>query len=149
MKRAGSRSDLRRLQLALVVLAVPNLVTGVWALVWPSSWYADFPGKGLGWVMVFGDYNEHLIQDIGGAYLAFGSLLLYTALRPSRSLIRGALLGFLVFAVPHFLIHVFVREELSTAGYFGTLMSLGLGIALALWALTMNRKMAESGPAPG
>jgi len=149
MKRAGSRSDLRRLQLALVVLAVPNLVTGVWALVWPSSWYADFPGKGLGWVMVFGDYNEHLIQDIGSAYLAFGSLLLYTAWRPSRSLIRGALLGFLVFAVPHFLIHVFVREELSTAGYFGTLMSLGLGIALALWALTMNRKMAESGPAPG
>lgn len=141
--KTGSRGNLSKLRLALVALAVPNLVTGVWALVGPRSWYDDFPGRALGWVTVFGDYNEHFIQDIGGAYLAFGSLLFYAAVRPSGSLVRGALFGFLVFAVPHFLIHVFVREELSTAGYIGTLMPLAAGIALAVWVLKLNRKCSS------
>jgi len=122
-----------RIRLALVVLAVPNLVTGLWALLVPRSWYDDFPGSGLGWVAAFGEYNEHFVQDIGGAYLGFGVLLAWAAWRTTMSLARGAAIGYLVFAVPHLLIHVFVRETLSTSGYVGTLAPLTFSVALAAW----------------
>lgn len=65
----------RRLRFGLIFMAVPNLLTGAWAMFFPRSWYEDFPAKGLGWVAAFGPYNEHFVQDIGGAYLAFGVLL--------------------------------------------------------------------------
>src|SRR5687767_2743975 len=106
-----------RLRLALALLAGPNLLTGMWAMFVPRSWYEDFPGSGLGWVAAFGSYNEHFIQDIGGAYLGFGALLAWAAVRPTASLVRGAALGYLLFAGPHFVIHVFVRESLDTTGY--------------------------------
>lgn len=87
----------------------------------------------LGWVAAFGRYNEHFIQDIGGAYLGFGMLLAWAAWRTTRSLARGAAIGYLVFAVPHLLIHIFVRETLSTSGYVGTIMPLAFSVALAAW----------------
>lgn len=130
------------IRVALWVLAVPNLVTGLWALVVPSSWYDDFPGSGLGWVSAFGAYNEHFIQDIGGAYLAFGGLLAYAAMRPTASLVRGAAIGYLLFALPHFVIHVFVRETLSTAGYVGTLAPLAFSVALATWVAVQAPKVS-------
>ncbi|MBW3536664.1 MAG: hypothetical protein KY395_02700 [Actinobacteria bacterium] len=133
-------------RLALVVLAVPNLLTGLWALLTPRSWYEDFPGTDLGWVSAFGDYNEHFIQDIGGAYLAFGVLLAYAAARPTPSLARGAAIGFLFFAGPHFVIHVFVRESLSTAGYVGTLVPLGFSVLLALWVAAQAWRLTAPEP---
>ena len=133
-------------RLALVLLAVPNLLTGFWGLLMPRSWYEDFPGSGLGWVSAFGNYNEHFIQDIGGAYLAFGVLLAYAAARPTPSLARGAAIGFLFFAGPHFVIHVFVRESLSTAGYVGTILPLAFSVALALWVLFQAWHLTPSEP---
>jgi hypothetical protein len=134
----------RTLRLGLVVLGVPNLVTGAWALFFPRSWYLDFPGRDLGWIAAFGDYNEHFIQDIGSAYLAFGTLLLSAAALFNRRAAQVALIGFLVFAMPHFLVHVFVREDLSTRGYLGTLALLGIAIVLALWLLVLSQRVGTS-----
>ena len=128
-------AHLRNIRFALVVLAVPNVVTGLWALFAPHSWYDDFPGSGLGWVAAFGTYNEHFIQDIGGAYLGFGVLLAWAAWRTTESLARGAAIGYLVFALPHLLIHMFVRESLSISGYVGTLAPLVFSVALAAWVV--------------
>lgn len=127
------KSPVSRVRIALAFVAVSNVVTGLWALFAPHSWYADFPGRGLGWVSAFGAYNEHFIQDIGGAYLGFGALFAYATLRPTSSLARGAVIGYLVFSVPHFLIHVFVRETLDTTGYLGTLAPLAFSIAVVAW----------------
>ena len=124
-----------RIRLALVILAIPNLVTGLWALFVPRSWYEDFPGTDLGWVTAFGEYNEHFIQDIGSAYLAFGALFAWAAWRTTASLTRGAAIGYLVFAVPHLLIHIFVRETLSTSGYVGTIAPLAFSVLLAAWVM--------------
>lgn len=127
------QSAVSRIRFALVLLAVPNLVTGAWAMFVPRSWYEDFPGSGLGWVSTFGAYNEHFIQDIGGAYLGFGALLLLAARQPSASFVRGAAIGYLIFSLPHLAIHIFVREGLDTTGYLGTIAPLVFSVALAGW----------------
>lgn len=138
------RDDVRRARFGLALLAIPNLITALWALVIPNSWYEDFPGRGLGWVSAFGAYNEHFIQDIGGAYLGFGALLLYAAVRPTRSLVRGATIGYLLFAGPHLAIHLFVRENLSTAGYLGTIAPLIVSVALAAWVAWRASSLEDS-----
>ena len=122
-----------RVRVVLVLLAVPNLMTAAWALFVPQSWYDDFPGRGLGWVQAFGAYNEHFIQDIGSAYLGFGMLFAYAAFRPTASLVRGSAFAYLFFTVPHLLIHIFVRETLTTMGYIGTITPLAFSAVLAGW----------------
>lgn len=129
------------MQIGLAVIGVPNVIIGAWALFAPRSWYADFPAIGRGWVSAFGAFNEHFIQDIGDAYLGFGVVLLFAALRPSYLLVRGAVLGFLVFAVPHFLVHVFVRESLSANGYIGTLVPQAFAIGVAVWLLVASARL--------
>jgi hypothetical protein len=134
----------KRLRLGLAILALANLQTGAWALFAPRSWYDDFPGRGLGWIAAFGEYNEHFIQDIGNAYLAFGAVVLWAAIVLHKEAITAALLGVLVFTVPHFAIHLFVREGLSTNGYVGTLAFLTIAIALSGWLLSLSRKLTST-----
>lgn len=133
-----------RLRTVLVVLALPNLSTGFWALFGPRSWYDDFPGRALGWIAAFGEYNEHFIQDIGSAYLGFGAAFLVAAIVLNRSAAQVAAIAYLVFATPHLLIHIFVRETLTTVGYLGTLGFLGIGIVLSLWVLNATRTAAPA-----
>lgn len=132
-----------QMRIGLAILGIPNLIVGGWALFAPRSWYEDFPATGRGWVAVFGAYNEHFIQDIGTAYLGFGTLLVFACFRPSYLLVRGALLAFLVFAVPHLLIHVFVRESLSTTGYVGTLAPQVLAVAVAGWLMIRSASLRD------
>jgi hypothetical protein len=132
-----------RVRVGLVVIGIPNVIVGAWALFAPRSWYDDFPAIGQGWVAAFGAFNQHFVQDIGDAYLGFGSLLLFAALRPSYFLVRGALLGFLVFAVPHFLVHVFVRESLSTNAYIGTLAPQAFAIGVAVWLIVASAPLPK------
>ncbi len=132
-----------RVRVGLAVIGTPNVIVGVWALFAPQSWYDDFPALGQGWVAAFGAFNEHFIQDIGDAYLGFGVLLLFAALRPSYFLVRGAVLGFLVFAVPHFLVHIFVRESLSTNGYIGTLAPQAFAIGVAVWLIVASARLPK------
>lgn len=132
-----------RVRVGLAIIGIPNVIVGAWALFAPQSWYDDFPAAGQGWVAAFGAFNEHFIQDIGDAYLGFGVLLLFAAMRPSFLLVRGALLGFLVFAVPHFVVHIFVRESLSTSGYIGTLAPQAFAIGVAVWLMVASTKLPK------
>jgi len=136
-------SAAKRARVGLLILGVPNLIVGAWALFAPRSWYDDFPAVGQGWVAAFGAFNRHFVQDIGDAYLGFGALLLFAALRLTYSLVRGALLGFLVFAGPHFLVHVFVRESLSTAAYIGTLAPQVFAIGVAIWLIVVSASLSK------
>jgi len=131
------------IRLAFLILAIPTLITGVWALFAPGSWYGDFPGTNLGWVQAFGPYNEHFVQDIGGAYLGFGGLLLFAAARFTPVLGQGAAIGYLIFAIPHLVVHVFVRSGLSTSAYAGTIAPLAFSVGLATWVGFESRR-AES-----
>lgn len=53
----------------LLYLAVTALV-GMWAALWPRSFYDDFPWPGHPWVALLGAYNEHLVRDFGAMNLA-------------------------------------------------------------------------------
>ncbi len=141
---AGLRTDAtRRVRFGLGLIGIPNVIVGAWALFAPQSWYDDFPAIGQGWVAAFGAFNRHFVQDIGDAYLGFGALLLFAALRPSYFLVRGALLGFLVFAVPHLFIHIFVRESLSTNAYIGTLAPQAFAVGVALWLIVVSARLPK------
>ncbi len=44
---------------------MPVAATGLWALLAPASFAADYPGLGLRWVAGDGLANEHLTRDMG------------------------------------------------------------------------------------
>lgn len=93
-------------RLALLLLALNGLWIGTWAQFAPASFYASFPGNGFTWVSVDGPYNEHLIRDVGGLYLAIAVLAFITLLRPTLSLLRATALATLVYQVPHGVYHL-------------------------------------------
>ena len=103
------------LRAGLLLAAVPPLLIGVWASLDPAGFFAGFPGLGLHWVDLLPPYNEHLVRDTGGLYLAQAAVLAAAAARPGRSLVRAALISNLVFAVPHFVFHLWHLAEIGRA----------------------------------
>ena len=92
-------------RLGLLALAVPQLITGIWAVFDPSGWYKDFPGFGPSLVASEPPYNGHLATDAGAGFLATGVILLLGAAWGHRREITLALVGYLAFAVPHAVFH--------------------------------------------
>lgn len=92
---------------------------------------------------LFGDYNEHFVQDLGSGYLGLGAVLVWAAALLRRELVQGALIGFLVFNVPHFLIHLIEPGKLDRAGYLVTNGALGFGILVALWVWRLNQRLLD------
>ncbi len=93
-------------RLGLVAVAVPQLVTGLWAVLDPSGWYEDFPGLGASWVAADGPYNGHLATDAGAGFLATAVVLLLAAAWGHRREVTLALITYLVMAVPHLTYHL-------------------------------------------
>ena len=52
-----------------------QVADGIYALFFPRSFYGDFP-LGRGWVEALPAYNEHLVRDVGGLFLATGAVLI-------------------------------------------------------------------------
>ena len=57
-------------RVVLVVWAAASVQLGIWATFAPRSFYEKFPGFGHHWVSMAGPYDEHLVRDVGGLYLA-------------------------------------------------------------------------------
>ena len=115
----------RWLRGALLVLAVPNLLTGLWAVFAPHHWYDTFPGWSPHLVAAHPPFNEHLATDAGAGLLATGLLVLIAAIRFRRDVVVTAVAGYLALAVPHAIFHLvnpapraamsFGQNALSTA----------------------------------
>ena len=65
------------------VLSVTPPFVGAWAPAAPSSFYADFPFPGRHWVRLLGPYNEHLVRDVGGLYLALLVITVWAIAKPA------------------------------------------------------------------
>jgi hypothetical protein len=78
-----SRRRTRLVRAGLLALGVNDAVVGVWALLFPHSFFTDYPA-GLGWVGVLGPFDEHLARDVGGLFLGFAVLLFTAMVNPSR-----------------------------------------------------------------
>ena len=113
----------------LALLAISAAYVGGWALFAPSYFYRSFPGFGLHWVDVDGPYNEHLVRDVGGLYLALLVVSAFALLPTATSHLRhiaGA--AWAVFSAPHLGYHLAHLDALtsSNAVLEATLLSLTL-----------------------
>lgn len=133
----------RRVRIGLVVLAVPTVITGLWSILAPASWYSDY-GHGIAPPSAFGHYNEHFVQDLGSGYLGIGAVLVVAAIWLHHETVQAALIGFLAFSVPHFVIHLVEGGELSRSGYLLTNGALALGIVVALWVWRLNDRRTRT-----
>lgn len=89
------------LRIGLGVLALMELVLGVWTSFFPESFYRDVPTVDL-----TPPYSEHLFRDFGGATLGLAIVLGAAAIWPSTRLVIIALLAYLAFSAPHLVFHL-------------------------------------------
>ena len=121
-------------------MAAVAAYVGCWATFAPQSFYDSFPGGGRHWVAMDGPFNEHLVRDVGGLYLALLVLSVGVALRPAPGVVRLTGLVWLAFSVPHLAYHtahlgMFSRSDqvLNVVGLGGAVV-LGLVLCLPLRA---------------
>lgn len=116
----------------LVVLALSGVVVGSWALVAPQSFYDSFPGFGRHWVAPSGPFNEHLVTDVGAAYLALtAAAVLALAWSDLRSC-RLAGVVWAVFSTPHLYFHARHLDGLPTFDAVAQLTSLAGTLVIAV-----------------
>lgn len=88
------------LRIGLALLALMELVLGLWTSLFPRSFYDDVPTVDL-----TPPYSEHLFRDFGGATLGLAIVLGAAAVWPQTRWVIVALLAYLAFAVPHLAFH--------------------------------------------
>ncbi len=139
-------------RLALVALAVPSIVTGLWAVVSPQGWFEDFPGFDPRLVAAEPPFNEHLASDAGAGLLASGLVLLVAAVLADGRSIRLGLIANATFVVPHSLWHTFNPSAPLTDGQ--NLQNAGLllcnaAAAIALYVVVSRQeRTTPAEPAP-
>lgn len=114
----------------LVALALPHLVTGLWAVLAPRHWYETFPGGGTAIVAADGPLNLHLAGDAGAGFLASGTAALVAAWYLTRTAVRVAMASYLAFSAPHLWYHLRTPIDALTAFETATNTAL-LAIAVA------------------
>lgn len=121
----------------LLFLAVTQFFPFAWAMLAPRSFYESFPFGDPGWVQLLPPYNEHLVRDVGGLGVALGIVLAGAAVIGRRDIARVALLGFVVYDVPHAVFHTLHLHGFSTADAIAqtALFVVQLLVVVALWVL--------------
>jgi len=119
-------------RLILVGLAVPNVLSGCWAVFAPADWYEDFPGWSPRLVSALPPFNEHLAADAGAGLLATGLLVLIAGLYLRRDMTIIATVGYLAFSLPHAVFHLrHPGDGMSTAENALNVTALWLAVVLA------------------
>ena len=119
-------------RLILIGLAVPNILSGCWAVFSPANWYENFPGWSPRVVSALPPFNEHLVSDTGSGLLATGLLVLIAGLCLRRDITVIATVGYLAFSLPHAVFHLqHPGEGLSTAQDAWNVAVLWLVVVLA------------------
>ena len=126
-------------------LAASAAYVGGWAMVWPHSFYTKFPGLGQAWVAPLGPFNEHLVRDVGGLYVALLVFSGWVAARGDVRAFRALGWAWLSFGLPHLAFHVTHSHGFSTVEWAASLTPLTLA-ALGAAKLVLLRGDA-TGPA--
>ncbi|CAM5272206.1 hypothetical protein STENM327S_02911 [Streptomyces tendae] len=132
------------LRTGLGVLAGSQVVLGLWIVLLPELFW-KWP-----WVSHLPPYNEHLLQDFGGASLALAVVLCAAVAAMERRLVLTALVAYLVSAVAHLLFHARHLEPLSAAGAAGFMALLGAAVLLPaalVWLAADRSAFREADPA--
>ncbi len=129
-------------RIALGYLGAFVATVGVWALLFPRSFYDDFPAiGGMAWVNVDGPYNEHLLRDLGATNLAILVVVVVAAIRLTRTLVVTAALASLAWGVPHLVYHIFATDGLSTTDLVFNFVALVTYAATPVLLLAMRNHL--------
>jgi hypothetical protein len=131
------------LRVALGLLALNSAFVGVPAALVPRKFYDDFPFV-ASWVDLLPPYNQHLISDVGGFYLAFTVLFAWAAFRPSRELVIPLCSAWAVAAALHLGYHVTHLGGFSTADAIAQTASLAVVLLLPFLALAALRQSSRA-----
>lgn len=135
-------------KIGVIAIAGASGLVGLWAQLFPRSFYDDFPGMGRTWVALDGPFNEHLVRDVGGLNLALavvaGSALPFRS--PLLARVAGA--AALVCGLPHLLYHATHVDDFGTGDAAAMLVSLTLNVCAATLALTPSTNRSGSGLTP-
>ncbi len=134
------------IRIALGALGLIQLTDGLYALFAPRSFYEDFP-LGRGWVEALPAYNEHLVRDVGGLFLATALVLLVAAWTLERRTVILACASFLLFAIPHTVYHYLNLGPYSTGDAIANALGLAATVVLPLWVLFELRRPPVARPA--
>ncbi|AEV83989.1 hypothetical protein ACWT_2967 [Actinoplanes sp. SE50] len=125
------------------MLAMSAAFVGVWAAGFPVSFYRDFPWAGAHWVSALGPYNEHLVRDVGGLYLALLVVSVGVVRRPTLRRVAGG--AWLVFSAEHLLWHALHLDAFSRVHQVTSMVALSVPLALSALLLRPERGVS-AGP---
>ena len=138
--------SIRIKQVLVGVLALTGFYVGLWAVAWPHQFYDSFPGFGRHWVAVLGPYNEYLVRDVGGLYLAMAIVSAWACARPRGEVLAMVGLGWLGFNILHCIYHMNhldMYDGVDQAGNAITLVGMVILAALLLVPeLARRRRMS-------
>jgi hypothetical protein len=120
-------------RVALLILAGEAAAVAGPALLAPRAFYDSFP-LGASWVDMLPPFNQHLISDVGGLYLAFALLFAWAAVRLRRPLIVPLCIAWAIAALVHFVYHVTHLDGWDAADAIAQTVSLALVLTLPLIA---------------
>ena len=120
-------------RVALWILAAEAAAVAVPALVAPRYFYDSFP-LGASWVDLLPPFNQHLISDVGGFYLAFALLFAWAAVTLRRPLVVPLCITWTIAALVHFIYHATHLEGFDAGDAVAQTVSLALVVALPVIA---------------
>ena len=129
----------------VAILGMLHLAWGVGAVAAPRWFFDNFPGFGRHWTAAYPPYNEHLMTDVGAAFLALGVILLIAAAMRDRKVTNVVLIGLLVFSTSHLIFHARHPGTLEGPDLVASLVSLALGVVVPVILLVVE---AKRGPRP-
>jgi AhpD family alkylhydroperoxidase len=124
----------------LVLLAIPQVGIGVWALISPRGWFENFPGAGNHWLPFFGPFDEHLVVDVGSAFLALGVLLVVAAVSLERRLVLIAASTYLAYQLPHAIYHFGADDRMTSGDQIANAIALAIALLAAGGIVIASRR---------
>ena len=128
-------------------LAASAAYAGFWAMAWPHSFFTSFPGLGQAWVAPLGPFNEHLVRDVGGLYVALVVFSGWAAAKGDTSALRALGWAWLAFGLPHLAFHATHRHGFSSVEWAASLTPLTFSaLAAAILVLLRSHRSDTAGP---
>jgi hypothetical protein len=130
---------------SLWCMAATTAFTGILPALAPRTFYNDFP-LGRAWVQMLPPYNEHLVNDVGGFYLAFALLFAWAAVSLQRALVVPLCTAWIFAALLHFGYHVTHLDGWDLGDAVAQTVVLALVLVLPVAALAAVLRLPDLQP---
>jgi hypothetical protein len=128
------------LRAGLIVLTATSLVPGIWAYLFPHSFYSDVPT-----VAADPPFSEHLMTDVGAFFLAQAVVMTAAAIVMDYRLVRAALAGYITFGVLHLAFHARHLAGIPRADTIALVILLALEVVIPVLLLIAARPSGTAG----